>query len=92
MARKATRSNRKSAWGYLSYTFKDHDPILDSIDTLLKVADVNRNKAAEKSGVSITTLINWRKRKTKRPQFATVRAVVGAVGGDLAIRYRGKEM
>jgi hypothetical protein len=38
----------------------------------------------------MTTLRNWRLRKTKRPQFATVKAVARALGGELGIMYKGR--
>jgi transcriptional regulator with XRE-family HTH domain len=70
---------------YPSYLFKDHDPVLDAIDTLIADRGETFAKIERASGVTATTLSNWRKRKTKRPQFATVKAVARALGADVII-------
>ena len=76
---------------YPSYKFTDHDPILDQIDTLRQDAgNVSFTRLSAASGVSDTTLHAWASRKTKRPQFATVAAVVNALGGELTVTYRGR--
>jgi transcriptional regulator with XRE-family HTH domain len=65
---------------YRGYLFIDKDPVIDVIRT--KVQDSKQKVAhvAHDSGVSPTTLGNWFGGKTKRPQFATVAAVAGALG------------
>lgn len=75
---------------YPAYLFKDHDPILDRLDTLYELTGTKLTRVAELSRVSIGTLINWRSRRTKRPQFSTVAAVVRAIGGTIEIRYRDR--
>jgi transcriptional regulator with XRE-family HTH domain len=75
---------------YPSYLFKHHDPVLDAIDTLRSRSGLKTKVLAEKSGVRAGTLNNWRKRKTKRPQFATVKAVVKALGGELQVTFDGR--
>jgi len=75
---------------YPTYLFGDHDPILDQIDTLIADSGMKLAEVAVRSHVADGTLINWRKRKTKRPQFATVKAVVRAMGAELNIVYRGQ--
>lgn len=85
---------------YPSYQFKDHDPILDQIDRLheLTARSSGTDKPlkfatlSHRSGVSVATLHNWRIRKTKKPQFATVKAVVAAMGGELTVIYNGQEI
>lgn len=79
--------------GYKSYQFKDHDPILDQIDRLYELSgDVKIQHVADMSGVTAGTLYNWRMRKTKRPQFASVKAVVKGLGADLTVVYQGKRI
>lgn len=81
---------------YPSYLFRDHDPVIDKLHTL--VADSGnslksekaRKKVSEASGVSASTLHNWHLRKTKRPQFVTIAAVVTALGGDIEFVYKGQ--
>jgi hypothetical protein len=80
---------------YPDYKFIDHDPVLDAIDTLRSEAGrdggpVTTQYIVTRSGVSATTLHNWYKRKTKRPQFATVKAVVRALGGEVAVVYKDR--
>lgn len=76
---------------YPSYRFKDHDPIIDYVDTLIGDAKIKRPHLAEISGVSATTLRNWSLRKTKRPQFATIAAVVRSLDAELVVRRKGGE-
>ena len=86
----------KSLGGYINYSFKDHDPVLDAFDRLLEIANDGREdpitpkKLEGLTGVRAGTFYRWRSRKTKRPQFAPMKAAVRAVGGKLAITYRGK--
>lgn len=81
--------------GYKSYNFKEHDPILDQIDRLRELTGLNGKPAAAtfvsaQSGVSVGTVNNWRDRKVRRPQFASVKAVVRGLGADVVIVYKGK--
>jgi len=77
--------------GYKSYSFKDHDPVLDQIDRLIELSGSPKMTVIEaKSGVRASTLYNWHYRKTKRPQFATVLAVVRGLGARVRFEYQGK--
>jgi DNA-binding phage protein len=64
---------------YKSYNFIDKDPIIDYVRTKV-FANGGPGKIARASGVTSTTLYNWFNKKTKRPQFATVAAVLIACG------------
>jgi hypothetical protein len=75
---------------YPSYLFIDHDPVLDQVDTIIGDSGMKLSAVAAVSHVSPTTLQNWSKRKTKRPQFASVAAVVRSIGGEILIQYKGK--
>lgn len=76
---------------YPSYLFKEHDPILDHLDELMRVANnPPLTSIAISAGVTRGTLINWRKRKVKRPQFASVAAVINALGGSIGVVYHGR--
>jgi len=48
-------------------------------------AGISLAKIADRSGVCLTTLNNWFDGKTKRPQYATVRAVARAIGYDVGL-------
>ena len=56
---------------YKSYMFRDKDPIIDAMRTAFEDAGGSYSKLT-KSNVSYSTVHNWFKGKTKRPQFATV--------------------
>jgi DNA-binding phage protein len=64
---------------YKSYNFIDKDPIIDYTRTKV-FANGGPKKIADASGVSPTTLYNWYNKKTRRPQFSTVAAVLLACG------------
>lgn len=70
---------------YPLYRFKDHDPILDEIDTLRALTELTLTKLAELSHMSLGTLVNWHKRHTKRPQFASIKATIRAMGYDIVL-------
>lgn len=75
MARKSTV--------YRTYQFKDRDPILDRIAIAITESGEDISDISEDSGVSTTTLYNWRRKKTRRPQYCTVVATLRAAGVDL---------
>ena len=64
---------------YKSYNFVDKDPIVDYTRTRV-YANGGPSKVAKESGVAYGTLNNWYNGKTRRPQFATVAAVLLACG------------
>lgn len=70
---------------YQAYFFrpKEQDPVVDKVRTIIDDANVSLSKVSTLSGVSRTTLDNWDKGKTLRPQFCTVMAVVRALGHDV---------
>lgn len=65
---------------YRSYVFKDKDPIIDRVRTLVEDEGIEERKLAIISGVSASTLSNWFDGETKKPQFATIAAVTTAMG------------
>jgi DNA-binding phage protein len=78
---------------YKSYNFLDKDPIVDYTRTKV-FANGGPSKIAKESNVAPTTLYGWYKGRTRRPQFATVAAVLLACGErtvDLrSVMRRGK--
>jgi DNA-binding phage protein len=70
---------------YRSYNFRDKDPIIDAVRTVIQTEGVSYAAVHEASGVSVTTLYNWFDGEVKRPQFATVMAVVRSLGYDLTL-------
>ena len=65
---------------YKTYVFRDKDPVIDHLRTVVQQDGCRRAKIAEDSGVSATTLSNWFEGTTRRPQFATVAAVARSMG------------
>jgi hypothetical protein len=63
---------------YKTYVFRQVDPIVDALQPALR--SHKSKELQDLSGVSASTMRNWRKRKTRRPQFCTVTAVALAAG------------
>lgn len=70
---------------YKSYNFTEKDPIIDEIRTIYQDSGANYTWIQEHSGVSTATLVNWFSGTTKRPQAATVNAVLRCLGYKLGI-------
>ena len=70
---------------YKTYRFIDKDPIIDQVRTAIKDAKVSHAYIADKSGVTQTTLRNWFTGHTRRPQAATIRAVLRSIGYDIRV-------
>jgi DNA-binding phage protein len=70
---------------YKSYPFRGQDPIVSKVELEFAHADAKKAAVSRDSGVSSGTIGNWFSRKTKRPQFATVNAVLMALGRELTI-------
>ena len=77
---------------YRTYNFIDKDPVIDVTRTVLQdvLGEHFVTRAARLSGVSANTLHNWFKGGTRRPQFATVAAVLASVGYELVPRRTSK--
>lgn len=70
---------------YKSYNFRNKDPIIDELRTAIADEGCSYAEVAEWSGVTTQTLRNWFSGPTKRPQFATVMAVVRGMGLDFKL-------
>ena len=67
---------------YRTYMFKDKDPAIYKIKTILADSGESYEYVHEESGVSVTTLSNWFSGSTRRPQFATLNAVARALNHE----------
>lgn len=65
---------------YRSYHFIDKDPVIDALRTAVSGSKKSYRQLHEESDVSVSTIRNWFHGKTRRPQFATVAAVLRATG------------
>jgi len=72
---------------YTTYVFTDKDPIIDKVRTVVQDTEESLAHISERSGVSLGTLYNWFNGPTRRPQFASLMAVVRACGADIEIVY-----
>lgn len=70
---------------YRSYSFKEKDPIIDKVRTIVSDSGLSYTQINEKSDVAQGTLRNWFHGDTKRPQFATLNAVARALGHELTL-------
>lgn len=76
---------------YKSYSFKEKDPIIDVVRTIVEDSGRTVARISAGSGVSTTAIHGWFGGATKRPQFATVNAVVKTCGKELVPRpIKGK--
>jgi hypothetical protein len=67
---------------YKSYSFVDKDPIIDEVRTV--VGQTTYKQIEEDSGVTSSTLRAWFSGTTRRPQAATINAVLRCLGYKLA--------
>lgn len=73
---------------YKSYVFRNKDPIIDKIRTVVQDSNMKHKAVSDESGVSVACMHGWFHGKTRRPQFATVNAVARACGKELVMRTR----
>lgn len=65
---------------YKTYSFRNKDPVIDKLRTIKKDEGFTDTEIHNISGISTTTLYNWFKGKTRRPQHAAIMAVAHAMG------------
>jgi transcriptional regulator with XRE-family HTH domain len=70
---------------YKTYRFTGQDPIVEKVRSVFDDAGMKRSAVSRDSGVASSTMASWFKRRTKRPQFASINAVLGALGKELTI-------
>lgn len=70
---------------YKTYNFRDKDPVIDEMRTIVADEGLKYEQIHSLSGVSTTTMHGWFKGETRRPQFATIMAVARACGYDLKL-------
>lgn len=71
---------------YKSYNFVDKDPIIDQVRTVIADSQMTYKAISEASSVTPMTIRNWLDGQTRKPQAATVNAVLRACGYKLSIR------
>jgi hypothetical protein len=81
-----------ASFTYKSYNFINKDPIIDEIRTVYQDSGVNYKWIEDNSGVTSQTLSNWFSGKTRKPQAATVNAVLRSMGYKLGIVPYGERI
>ena len=90
MARKAKVTSSRL---YKSYVFKDKDPIIDVIRTVIQESGDSYQAVSDTSGVSVSAINGWLNGATMRPQFCTANAVLRSRGYTLVpvkMKHGGK--
>lgn len=64
---------------YKTYNYK-YDPVIEQVLELLDGSSMKFSQASDVSGVATSTIRNWSKGKTRRPQNTTIEAVGRAAG------------
>jgi len=75
---------------YRTYSFRTKDPVIDEIRTVFDDVGARYRDIEETCDVSNTTLRGWFYGKTRRPQFATIRATARALGFDYTLQPSDK--
>jgi hypothetical protein len=65
---------------YRTYSFKDKDPVIDEMRTLVENGEIDQYEAATRAGLARSTVDNWFFGSTRRPQSASVEAFGRALG------------
>lgn len=79
--RKLSRQVARVERAYATYTFQGQDPIISRLKRA--IGQQSLPAIARASGVSLACLRSWFSGRTRRPQFATVKAVAMAIGMEL---------
>jgi DNA-binding phage protein len=74
---------------YKSYSFREKDPIIDRLRTVIADEGKGHGEIALESGVSPATLYNWFSGPTRRPTYACVAAVAATMGYRLTLTKGG---
>jgi transcriptional regulator with XRE-family HTH domain len=71
---------------YKSYNFVDKDPIIDTVRTSVQDSKMTYKAIAEASGVGTSTISKMLDGATRRPQAATINAILRVCGMKLSVR------
>lgn len=73
---------------YKTYRFTGQDPIIEIVHSIVDDSGLRKSEISNASGVASGTMGNWFRKKTRRPQFATVNAVLMACDKELVVSTR----
>lgn len=82
-----TEKDKPTFMGYKTYNWgqAEQDPIVHEIRALINAQGLKIKDIAYASGVGANTISKWIYGDTRRPQFASLCAVVRAMGYDLGV-------
>jgi DNA-binding phage protein len=81
--RRSKQTSSASTFGYLTYNFVDKDPEIDRLRTEIQRQRISYKEVADRSGVSLATLLKWFNKDTKQPRHSSIMAVWAALGYNL---------
>lgn len=67
---------------YKTYAFRNKDPIIDQIRTILADEGLSYLEIQKRSRVAATTMYNWFHGTTRKPQNASIKAVIRACSSE----------
>lgn len=65
---------------YKTYNFKDKDPVIDQLRTIVEDSKLSHKDIQDAAGTSQSLLYNWFYGGVRRPQSATIEAIGRACG------------
>lgn len=65
---------------YRTYRFKDKDPVIDAMRTIIQQEHIKQAAAAQISGLAAATLQNWFHGETRNPQNSSITAFTSSLG------------
>lgn len=65
---------------YKAYPYTEFDPIMDVIIFVQDAKGIKTSQMVKDGAASASTIANWRKKKTRRPQFTTIAASAITLG------------
>jgi hypothetical protein len=78
---------------YKSYNFRDKDPVIDELRTIIQDQGVTYKQINDASDVSTSCMYGWFNGATRRPSHAAVAAVASALGFEMQfIKRRGAKI
>ena len=75
---------------YGEYTRRVRDPMIDTVLDICANSGQSMHKISQNSGVSASTLHNWKSGKTGRPQNITMRAVLNSLDVEITLTRKKK--
>jgi transcriptional regulator with XRE-family HTH domain len=73
-------AKRVQLYKFYKFGKGDKDPVIDKIHTMLDTEGVDYTQAAERSGVSRSTIVEWIEGETRQPKYCTIAAVAAGLG------------